>query len=239
MIEKFQKAHLGLQNRPILGLSSFYAPHDSDIVTIIIWATVNFQTAIFNVRVNGSPLFAGGSRPEILAGGDAFVEVTGLSEAVLRGDLITIDIEDSPQGGVSNIVWQVEFEDGGIRNLDTITTSSLADEAEDTGEVEIARTSLVKHIEVSDDCRVRMYKTAAHRTADAARDFGDISFNGTDHGIILDILFDGVTEWELSPEAICSNGDDPITRDIYWAVQNLSGGTTTIDVDVKVGVLIL
>lgn len=123
MIEKFQKAYVTLEQRPHQSLMSFRVPHDCNILTITVWSIISLQTVIFNVTINGSPLFAGGSRPTITVGGDDFVEVTGLSEAVNKGDIVALDLEQVPQSGVSNIIWQVDFEGVGYRG--TSVTSFL------------------------------------------------------------------------------------------------------------------
>jgi hypothetical protein len=109
MIERFQR-FLGPSTSTVtIGLAPVKVPMNSQISSIVIWALVPVGTAIFNIRVDGVPLFAGGSRPSITAGGDAFVEIDSLAEDVSLGSVITLDLEVAPIGGVSNVAYQVNF----------------------------------------------------------------------------------------------------------------------------------
>lgn len=133
MIEKFQKAYEQTVTTTRIGLIGFRAPEDSTITELIIYCTISLQTTIFNLRVNGTPLFAGGGRPSVTAGGDAFVVVSGLSEVVDQGDLVTLDVDQASQGGVSGISFQVTFDNGssgippGGADGDVLTKQSGAD----------------------------------------------------------------------------------------------------------------
>lgn len=144
MIERYQKEYGVLERLSHLAMTGFRAPSNNTITEITVWADVSLQSAIFNIRVNGAPLFAGGGRPTITAGGDVFDTITSLSEAILFGDLITLDLEVAPQGGVRNIAFQVTFDDGvgggsslGIYSPDTpYATPSTEDDEFATGSLD-------------------------------------------------------------------------------------------------------
>lgn len=108
-----------------------------------------------------------------------------------------------------------------------IVTASLANNAVEAGTVSMGRSSLVLRFTGSCACRIRLYTTAAHRTADAAR------LPGTDplgmHGVMLDIVLEaGITTWDLSPLALITNDDGPPVSNIYYAIQNMSGATVAV-----------
>lgn len=74
-----------------------------EIFTFDIWlnsANSSVTSAIFNIEVNGTPVFAGGDRPTI-ATGESHVQKTGVEYAVTIGDDIEITIEQCPAEGVS------------------------------------------------------------------------------------------------------------------------------------------
>jgi hypothetical protein len=109
----------------------------------------------------------------------------------------------------------------------SVTTASLADGATQTGVITLGRSSLVLKFTGSCACRIRLYSTAAYRTADAAR------APGTDptgeHGVMLDIVLPaGNLTWDLSPLAAVTNDDGPAISDIYYAIQNKSGAAAAV-----------
>jgi hypothetical protein len=60
-------------------------------------------TAVFNVRVNGTAIFATGSRPTI-GSGQSSVTVSALAVDVIKGDVITLDLDDPGTSGVNTPV---------------------------------------------------------------------------------------------------------------------------------------
>lgn len=119
----------------------------------------------------------------------------------------------------------------------TFTTASIADGVETTGTVTMSKAGTILRITADRDARIRLYQTAAARTADAARAFGDMSYRGKAHGMIVDLNLDGSADapldFYLAPNAAYSNGDDPRVTDLYYAVVNNSGGTHTVQVDLE------
>lgn len=112
-----------------------------------------------------------------------------------------------------------------------ITTASIANLATDTGVIVLGKSSLIVRFQSSHPCRIRLYSTAAYRTADAARISG-VDPQG-EHGLLLDItVVLGNQTWDLAPQAPASNGDDPAVTDIYYAVQNMNGSTAAITVTI-------
>lgn len=109
----------------------------------------------------------------------------------------------------------------------TYTTASLADAATEVGTVALGKSYRVQKVAADRACRIRLYTTAAKRTADASREVGDDP--GDDAGCLLDIVLTaGLLSLELSPQADGCNGDDPATGDAYLSLTNLSGGSHTV-----------
>lgn len=116
---------------------------------------------------------------------------------------------------------------GATRGDVSVTTASLADGATQTGVITLGKSSLVLKFTGSCACRIRLYSTAAYRTADAAR------APGTDptgeHGVMLDIVLPaGNLTWDLSPLAAVTNDDGPAISDIYYAIKNMSGAAAAV-----------
>lgn len=87
-------------NAPTPGLSYFRAS-GQPIKTIRIWTSQanNFGDTIFNVKLAGTDLFTGESKPKILQGQN-FVELAGLNLPTVKGDVIQLVLETAPATGV-------------------------------------------------------------------------------------------------------------------------------------------
>lgn len=85
--------------------------------------------------------------------------------------------------------------------------------------------------EADAECRFRLYMSSADRAADAARPIGTDPTG--DHGLIMEIVTTaGELSFRLSPQVSFSafaNPTYPYGNTFYVAIQNLSGGTTTIN----------
>jgi len=119
------------------------------------------------------------------------------------------------------------------RTAVSFITGSLANNAIENDSVTISKTFQLLMLTVSAYARVRLYSTAAARTADANRPVGVPVTPGSMSGLIADVSMTialGVQTWMMSPAATGCNDDAAPSPTIYAAVTNLSGATTTITV---------
>jgi len=117
-----------------------------------------------------------------------------------------------------------------------IVTASLAMGATEQASLNIAKCFQLLEIDADKYSRVRLYKTGAAAVADTARLFSDRSFVGTQHKMIIDTeltVGTGLT-WVPSPAPFGHNADLPITDEIYYTVENQSGSTGVITIDLLV-----
>jgi hypothetical protein len=132
MIHRLEKLYEGDTLRgPVVNLAQMLSTVDGDITEIEIFCPgVVLGTTIYNVRVNGVALFAGGSRPT-LAAGSSSVTKTGLSVAVVVGDLIRLDVDSlGPLGMASPITMIVLIDDGVIEaSGDVVGPAAATDNA--------------------------------------------------------------------------------------------------------------
>jgi hypothetical protein len=141
--------------------------------------------------------------------------------------------------GTWSVIANLQGDDGadgmpGTEQSVTFTTGTLAAAAIETGTIITGEACYIKRIIASEYCRVRLYKTAAHRGADTARPFGNRSYVGNEHGIILDVQVTAGGEpftWDMSPDALATNGDDPVGNVLYYSVTNLHGSSVAIDLE--------
>lgn len=110
----------------------------------------------------------------------------------------------------------------------TYTTASLANNAEETGTVTLAKAYRVLKLQADRACRVRVYDTVAHRTADAARAVGTKPTG--DHGLMLEYVFTAAGTVALSPTVDGFSGESTPVATIPVAIQNTSGSTSTVAV---------
>lgn len=110
-----------------------------------------------------------------------------------------------------------------------ITTASLAVGA--THQAVLAYAPVrITGVTTSVPARVRVYQTAAYRTADAAR-LSTVDPTG-DHGLLLEVVTaTGALAVTLSPQVVGYNGDTPKASALYVAITNRHTGASAIDVD--------
>lgn len=108
------------------------------------------------------------------------------------------------------------------------TTAALADLAEESDTVELGKSFLLLRVVADRPCRVRLYNTAAARTADGARAAGIEAVQGV--GLIAELIFALAGTIIMSPAAIGANLETVPTDDISYLIQNTSGSTHTVAV---------
>ena len=114
----------------------------------------------------------------------------------------------------------------------TGTTGSLADAAEADLDITGFKSYALLTITTDRAARVRLYVTAATRTADASRVEGVDPTS--DAGLIAEVITTGAETVIISPGAYGFNLESSPTTTIPCRVTNKSGGTSTVQVDLNV-----
>ncbi len=110
----------------------------------------------------------------------------------------------------------------------TVTTASLADLAMDNVTAALGKTAILLAIEVDRAAWVRVYNTAASRTADASRDINDDPTSAT--GCLIDLYLTSATRQWLCPAPNIYSGESTPSANLSCAIQNRSGATHTVAV---------
>jgi len=118
---------------------------------------------------------------------------------------------------------------GGSRATVTKTTASLGNNSVENGTVTLAKTSALLAITADRACRVVLYQTSTDRTADASRAVGVPPTPGL--GVLFEAVFPTSETIRLGPVALLTNGDGTPATSIYYAITNLSGATSTVQID--------
>ena len=118
------------------------------------------------------------------------------------------------------------------RSTATGTTGSLADAAETDLDITGFKSYMLATITTNRAARVRLYTTAAARTADASRAEG--TDPTSDAGVIAEVITTGAETVTISPGALGFNLESPPTTTIPCRVTNKSGGTSTVQVNLHV-----
>ena len=118
------------------------------------------------------------------------------------------------------------------RIIRTNQTTSLADGAEADLDITGFKAYTLMAITTDRAARVRLYVTAATRTADAARAEGVDPTS--DAGLIAEVITTGAETVIISPGAYGFNLESSTTTNIPCRVTNKSGGTSTVQVDLLI-----
>ncbi len=117
---------------PVANLLSFDIPIDGDIVEISVIGNTGSGTCTFSVEKNTVPLYAGAARPSI-ATTETFDTKTGLSDAVVFGDRISLSLVEISGSGLKQLLsFIVTIDDGtpaigDLDDLGDVNTSGVAD----------------------------------------------------------------------------------------------------------------
>lgn len=116
------------------------------------------------------------------------------------------------------------------RETVTITTASLAANAVETGLIPFARAGTLLKLVASHACRLRIYATAAARTADAARAIGTDPSDDLAGLIKLDaVLPTSGGNLSLNLGGVTAyNADDPVAAQLYYAIENRSAAAAVL-----------
>lgn len=124
---------------------------------------------------------------------------------------------------------------GGITGRRTVSfaTASLAAQGLTTNDVTINLAASLYQMSVNRPARVRVYGTAAYRSADATRT-SETDPTG-DHGLLAEVLFaTGLLSIAFAPVTQLVNMDGTPTTTLYFAVQNLDTTTGTVTVSMTI-----
>lgn len=145
-------------------------------------------------------------------------------------DVTTHDVYEKGLNG-----WSLVSNISGIqtRAVKSINAGTIADANTAIGTEAVHKCAMFLKVVVNAPCRVRLYSTDAFRTADLSREATTPVAAGAQTGLILDLVLNNTTglSWHMSPPAYGANADDTVSDTLYWAVQNLSGGSTNITVE--------
>lgn len=116
-----------------------------------------------------------------------------------------------------------------LRTTVTHTTASLAAAAQEYGTLAMAAGWRGYRLSTSAAARVRLYTTAAKRNADETRPVGTAPTG--DHGVMLDyVTTSTVLAADLGPVVDGFNEESPVTSNIAYTIDNLSGAAAAITV---------
>lgn len=112
-----------------------------------------------------------------------------------------------------------------------ITTGVITAGSNEQGVVALGKSGKILKVAADVNCWVRFYPTAAARTADASRLISEDPAVGDI--VLADLIFAGAPEEILcAPVLGYYNDDGTVVTDIYYRIDNTSGGDSAIQVDV-------
>jgi len=109
-----------------------------------------------------------------------------------------------------------------------VTTASLADLATENAAPTIAKTALLLSVQTDRAAWVRVYNSAAARTADASRSIADDPVASS--GVVAEIITTGAETINLAPPYEIYSAEAVPSANLSVAIQNRSGSTSTVQV---------
>lgn len=118
--------------------------------------------------------------------------------------------------------------DGSARTASTPVDVTVPANSRTNVDLPLSKSYRILSLTVNHACRVRLYATAANRTADAARPIGTDPTDGT--GVMLDFNATAAGTFNLSPLVDGANMETVPTSTISALVDNLTSGSLTVNV---------
>lgn len=192
--------------------------------------------AVLDVNKNGATIFpVPANRPKVVAGASSGA-VLGLAVAIAKGDLITIDLDQYPLGGVPVplSIRMTLFDTIALRSTIIYVTGVLADGATENASIpNMGRGWILLAADADHANWARFYNKATKRTADASRTIDtDADENA---GVCGELIFTASAlslAWS-SPYPTGFNLDDAQSTSAIAAIKNTSGGSTAIQLTLQ------
>ena len=190
-------------------------------------------SVVLDINKNGATIFpVPANRPKVVAGASSG-SASGLAIAVNKGDLITVDLDQFPLGGVPTpLDIRITFFDTiGLRSTITYVTGVLANGANEDADIPgFGRGWMLLAADADFANFTRLYESSADRAADAARTVDEDPDDNA--GVAGDLIFTPTKlslRWS-SPHPTGFNLDDANATAGIAAIQNLSGAARAIQV---------
>lgn len=222
--------------RPTLNLSKWYSPIDGIIRRLSVRAPNQgvIGTNIFNVQQSGVYLYASGSAFSM--NGPSAVEKSALAIAIDKGEPLVWDLIQAGQAGVNTpIFFEIDIEPAdlpGRRETVSYTTGSLANLATENADLPLGKSGHILKITADRAARIRLYNSAAYRTADASRVPG---VDPTDEeGIQMDLVLEATNlVWDFGIAIPFHDAQATPTGIVKAAIENQSGSTHTVALTIE------
>lgn len=190
--------------------------------------------AYFDINIAGVSIFAADPslRPKIDAGNIGVTKA--LNIAVVKGDIITIDLDTWGAAPIGNpLDLMLTIKEGTTLKTTIFTTANIANDVVEDFTLPIGYGFVIVQVTVDFKAWVRAYITPAYRSADAARLITVAPVN--EHGCILDINFDNSSNLTIDIANARFGLDAQTVRDgnIAFTLQNKDGSSHAFTITVK------
>lgn len=169
-------------------------------------------------------------------------------EAISLGmsDLVDVDLDGLQDGDTllwdeSDGKWKVGTPDSGLPSYNaalTVTTASIGDGSSDNVALMGAKSLILSKVTVDKPCRVRVYRNAAARAADASRPIGTAPDFASEHLLVYEHVFEtGHLSKFTNYAPVFINAESTRTNEMPIRVTNMSGSSGTVQIDIEALIL--
>lgn len=238
MIEPFiEKYQVEIKTRPALNLSKWFSPIDGTIrrLSVRLPNQSPLGSHTFNVSLDGVYLYS--TETAFIVTSNAIVEKADLNIPIDKEQALTWDLIRVGAGSVTvPMFFEVDIEPAdlpGRRETISFETGSLANAATENALIPLGSFGHIRKVTADRSCRIRLYSSAAARTADASRPIG--TDPDGEHGLQMDLyLTPSNLVWEMAQAVAYYDGQSTPDGNVFAAIENKSGSTSTVAIDFEV-----
>lgn len=194
---------------------------------------INSELGVHSILMNDQTAMAIGSSSGIIitGGASANIEIGNATSGnvTLGSGTNTVDFASGTTVDFANATVQNVLPS---RTTVSATTTSIADGADEDVDVTGFKGYALLNIETDAAAWVRVYTSAAARTADNSR--LETTDPAPDAGVIAEVITTGAQSVRISPGVFGYNDESPVNTTVYVNITNKSGSTQTVTADLTI-----
>lgn len=222
----YQKLREGITSAQVisaLGYTPYNAANPANYISTITGTMVLDALGYTPYNASNPSGYISGITGAMVTSALGFTPISGIDSGMITSALGFTPLADAPSDGTTygrkNGAWAAAGSTGPVRTTASVTTGSIAAGATSNVTIDLSKSTTILKIATDYPAWVRIYVTAAARTADSARPSTSYPVAGA--GVVADTITtaSSLGVWQ-DPTSVFANNDSPVTATAYVLITN-------------------